>query len=165
MFNFSEIMGKVGVQSLTLTDGKDKDMLNPFRPWGPGEDASLKAVVSALYQRFVSVVTHARPQLDKEKLITDYGAQIYVADEAKDLGYIDVSGADYNATLRDLAKAAGIGEEEPYQVVELAPPHSIFREFVVGRSPLITGKITHSFQVSPYMSSDLNGKFLYLYQP
>ena len=36
IMNFSQLMEKIGVQSLTLYDGKGKDNLNPFRPWREG---------------------------------------------------------------------------------------------------------------------------------
>ncbi len=164
LFNFSGAMDKIGIQSLTLSDGKGKDELNPFRPWEPGEDQSLKAITSALYEQFVSIVTAARPRLDRNKLINDYGAHIFLANEAQNLGFIDGADATYNSTLQALVAAAGIQEGEAYQVVELTPPHSFISELTRGQSPLITGKLSHVFQLGP-MNPNLSGKFLYLYQP
>jgi protease-4 len=164
-FNVSEVMGKVGVQSLTLTEGKDKDMLNPFRPWKEGEDQSLRTVMAALYERFVDIVAKARPQLSKEKLRNEYGAQVYVAPEAQRLGYIDEGDAEYHTALADLVKAAGIDEKTSYQVVQLKVPFGVLSALVQGKSPLLTGKITHTFQWGAHQNSEMSGKFLYLYNP
>ncbi len=164
-FNVSQAMDKWGIQSLTLTEGKDKDMLNPFRPWAPGEDQSLRDVLAALYERFVSIVAASRPQLDRIKLVNEYGAQVYIASQALNLGYIDEANADYNTALTDLVKAAGIAEQAKYQVVQLQPPRTLFSTLAQGRSPLLTGKLTHTFQWGAHQSSEMSGKFLYLYTP
>src|SRR5207244_10146556 len=88
MFNFSQLMDTIGVGSKTITAGKDKDIMNPFRPWKPNEGASLQAITDVLYTQFVDIVTKSRPKLTKEALIEE-GAQIYSVEEALRLGYID----------------------------------------------------------------------------
>jgi protease IV len=163
-FNFSGLMDKYGVQALTITKGKDKDMLNPFRPWQPGEDASIRDYIADIYDQFVSIVTNARPRLDRDKLINEYGAQIYVAKKAQAFGYIDVADSDYNAAVAELAKAAKISDDQVYQVVTITPVHPFLAELAEGKLSLLDGKITHHFQVGP-MSSELSGRILYLYQP
>jgi protease IV len=154
-FNFSDAMTKIGVSALTLTQGKDKDALNPFRPWKPDEDATLQAVMAALYHRFVAIVAAARPQLTVEKLVNDYGAHVYIAAEAEQLGYIDVAGSDYASALTGLTEQAEMKGE--YQVVQLIPPH-----------PFLSG-LTETLFPQKFLQcvgmSELSGKFLYLYEP
>lgn len=162
-FNFSEAMSKLGVASLTLTEGKDKDALNPFRPWVPGEDASLKAVIASLYDRFVTIVTTSRKNLSKAKLINDYGAQVFVANTAQEYGYIDVANSSYEQALSSLVEMAGIGAA-PYQVVQLVVAHSFLSELTQS-SLLSGGKVRHTLELSPTINSELSGKLLYLYQP
>ena len=164
-FNFSGLMDRYGVQAMTITEGKDKDMLSSFRPWQPGEDTSLRNVTAALYDEFVTVVTSARPQMDRDKLVNDYGAQVYVAEKARELGYIDVANADYSSVLTELAKAAQFSEDHFYQVVEISPPSTFLSDLTGSHNALFSGKLTHVFQIGPHMSSELSGKFLYLYQP
>lgn len=164
-FNFSGLMERYGVQALSLTEGKDKDMLSPFRPWRPGEDASLRAITAALYERFVSIVTEARPRLTRDKLINDYGAQIFVAQEAEKLGYIDVANASYEMALSELVNQAQIGKDVPYQVFTLAPSHPFLSELTEGKLSLLSGKVTHQLQLNASLNSELSGRFLYLYQP
>lgn len=164
-FNFSQAMEKFGIQSETITEGKDKDMLNPFRPWKPGEDQSLRTITTYLYNRFVDVVTSSRPQINREKLVNEYGAQVFGPAEAQAIGYVDVPNSDYNTTLLDLVKTAGIAESQKYQVVRLQTPLSFLTHLAQGNMALFTGKITHTFQLGPHLTSDMSGKFLYLYQP
>lgn len=163
-FNVSGAMDKYGIQSLTLTQGKDKDMLNPFRPWKEGEDQSLRTITEKLYSRFVEVVLAARPMMDKEKLINQYGAQVFVASEAQKLGYIDEGDSSYKVALSDLAIAAGLKEDE-YQVFELKPRHPFLSELTQSKLSLLKGELTHVVQIGPQLNKDLSGKFLYLYQP
>jgi protease IV len=164
-FNFSGLMDMYGIGAMTITQGKDKDMLSPFRPWVPGEDASLRNITADLYARFVSIVTSARHGLDKGKLVNDYGAQVYVSKTAEKLGYIDVADSDYSAAVDELVKAAQIPDDQSYQVMTIQPARPFLSDLTEGKLSLLSGKITHKFQINSFMDSDLSGKFLYLYQP
>jgi protease-4 len=164
-FNFSEAMEKIGIKSATISEGKDKDMLNPFRPWRPDENISLVNITKSMYDNFVNIVTSARKGLNKERLVNDFGAQVYIASQALDYGYIDVASSSYSQALKELALAANIKEGEAYQVVQLESPTSFLDSILKGKSPLFTGKISHEFKIGPNMSSEISGKFLYLYQP
>jgi signal peptide peptidase SppA len=163
MFNFADAMVKVGISSLTLTQGKDKDELNPFRAWKPDEGASLKTIMAALYERFVGIVTTARPNLNKEKLVNEYGANVFIAKEAQALGYVDDANSDYSSALTSLVQAAGIDDKTDYQVVQLYPPQPLFPALVQGAFK--HGKIVHTLDLGPHINSELSGKLLYLYQP
>ena len=85
-----EALTKLGVKSETITEGLNKDMMSPFRPWKQDEDASLKAVTAYFYQQFVDIVAAARPRMDKTKLIQEYGAKVFDPITAQVYGYIDV---------------------------------------------------------------------------
>lgn len=164
-FNVFEALQKIGVSSLTLTEGKYKDTLNPFRPWKEGEPAPIQKILSDLYSRFVQIVTEARPNLNKEKLINDYGAKVFIASDAVERGFIDNGNSDYNEALNELVKAAGIKENEKYQVLQIEAPKSIITELTQNRTSLLTGKVKHIFPLGPNLTSEMSGKFLYLYQP
>lgn len=164
-FNYSGTMEKLGIQSLTITEGKDKDMLNPFRPWKPGEDACLRRISALLYERFINLMVSSRPQIDRDKLINEYGAQVYLSSEAKTIGYIDDANGDYNETVKQLATASGIGENEHYQVIRLDLSHNFLSTLFQGKADLLKGKITHVIDFGSNIRSDMSGKFLYLYAP
>ena len=102
IFNFYELMEKWGIKATTISTGVDKNILNPFAPLKPGEDASLYKISEYLYNQFVDIVVAARPRLEKDKLINVYGAQVYVSHIAEQLGFIDVANSNYEQTVKDL---------------------------------------------------------------
>lgn len=163
--NVSQLLDKIGVQSLTLTAGKGKDDLNPLRPWKPGESDNIKSLIDHYYQMFVNIVTTNRPQIDKEKLINDYGAKVFNAVQAKEYGYIDANGLSYNDVLRKLVAKIGV-KDNNYQVMEFKKK-SWFSELFSSESTILKGKITHyhQLQLSADLDSKLMNKFLYLYRP
>lgn len=164
-FNVADLMAKYGVASDTITAGKDKDTLSPFRPWKPDEDKPYRALTDYFYERFVNIVTTARPRLDKSKLINEYGAHIFCAPLAEQYGYIDVADSDYAAALGELVKVAKIEDKQPYQVIMLSPKRPFLSQFTESSLKLLSGKLEHTFQIGPFINSEMSGKFLYLYQP
>lgn len=161
-FNIYDFMGKVGLQARTLTQGLDKDMMNPTRPWKQGEDASLNAVMAFMYNRFVHVVTEARTRLDKTKLVDEYGAQVFNCVEAERLGYIDHAMSSRDEALTALLTQAKLNPKEAYQVVTLSPKNDWLTGIINGKSPLLTGKIEHEFELG---QTPIRDQFAYLYQP
>lgn len=160
--NVSKTMDRYGVESLTLSAGKGKDDLNPLRPWKEGEASNFKEIINATYADFVEIVSAHRPALTKEKLVNEYGANVYIADKAKELGYIDgvVSGRD--EALKILLAKLSI-EDDFYQVVRLDSTNWINQLFK-SESPLFTGKIRHEL-FDEEIPLHLKNQPLYLYRP
>jgi protease-4 len=161
--NFSKLMDKVGVESLVLSAGKGKDDLNPFRPWKPGEEVNYQELIDYFYDIFVNVVTTNRPKVDKEKLINEYGAHVFPANKALEIGFID--GADYsqNKVLEELAVAANLQDEE-YQVVELKQDNFLLSLFKSESHPLLKGEVVHRLDLGSELDPKLMNQFLYLYR-
>lgn len=163
MLNLSQLLEKIGVQSLTLFAGKGKDNLNPLRPWKPGEDANFKELIDYYYQDFVDIVTSNRPQLDKSKLIQDYGAKIFSAVKAKELGFIDASGISLNEAIKQLATKIGF-EDENYRVVQLTK-QTWLNELFNANLSLLQGTVKHQLEVPPELDPGLLSQFQYMYRP
>jgi len=163
IMNFSQILEKVGVQTMTLYDGKGKDNLNPLRPWHKGEEDNMKSVIASFYSDFVDVVVSNRPALDKTKLINDYGANIFPSLTAKEYGYIDQTGYTLNKTLKELAEAIGI-HDDYYQVVEFENK-SWLSQLLGGTNTLFNGQVTHRLELTPDLDPRLMNQCLYLYRP
>jgi signal peptide peptidase SppA len=161
-FNVSDAMGRYGIQSKTLTQGLDKDMMNPFRPWTADEGSDIMSTMAFLYQRFVNLVTASHPRLDREKLIGEYGAKIFVGPEAEKLGYIDVADAEYKTALADLMHQANLDPQKPYQVVHLKPKID-FITALSNNSQSIFGKLFENwFPVKG--TPNFHDQFAYLYE-
>ncbi|MEM7174490.1 MAG: S49 family peptidase [Chlamydiota bacterium] len=161
-FNVAQMMDKFGIKQKTITQGKDKDMLNPFRPWKPNEDQSIENIVSHDYSLFIDIVSQARPRLTKEKLINEYGAQVFDPSKAETLGYIDHGQSNYKDMLTDLVKQAGIAENTRYQVVELRVQQPLLVGLTEGKSPFLSGVLNHQLQ---FNDDFLLHRSLYLYSP
>lgn len=161
-FNFTQLMEKVGVQSLTIYDGKGKDNLNPFRPWQKGEEHNIKDAIDFYYDVFVNILVNQR-HMDKTKLVEEYGANVYPAPKAKELGYIDVSGASLQDTMKELAQQIGI-EDTYYQVISMSKKTWVSELFNTEMG-LLTGKVTHQIALPMEIDPKLNNQYLYLYRP
>jgi protease-4 len=162
--NLTKMLDKIGVETLTISAGKDKDALNPLRPWKPGEEDNYRNIIDYYYNHFVDLVTARRPEITKEKLIKDYGAHIFPAPEALDRGFIDVSGVSLADALRELLKEVGITSDF-YQVVRLENKGWWQTIFSSQANTLLTGKIQHKISFSPEIDALLGNQYLYLYCP
>lgn len=162
--NLTKLLDKIGVETLTLSAGKDKDALNPLRPWKPGEEDNYRHIIDFYYQHFVNLVTTHRPEITKEKLVDDFGARIFPAPQAQEYGFIDTSGVSLTEALKELLKKAEISTDH-YQVIRLENKGWWKSLFSSQASTLITGKIQHQISFSPQIDIFLSNQFLYLYHP
>lgn len=163
IFNFSKTMEKLGVEALTLSAGIGKDDLNSFRQWNPNEGSTYQNIINTYYDQFVQIMTSNRPNLDKQRLISEYGASIFSANQAKEYGFIDESGISLNEALKLLTAASSITDEE-YQVVQL-DKKNWYKELFGNYSSLFNGKIQHQFDFDPDLKPEIKNQFLYLYRP
>lgn len=161
--NFTQLLDKVGVQTMTLTAGKGKDEMNPLRPWKPGEEDSYQSIIDYYYKRFVEIVTTNRPKLDKTKLVDDYGAHIFPAAIAQQYGYIDQSGMSLGDAQKALLKELGI-EGDYYQIIQLESKNWLSGLYK-GEFSFLTGKVIHEIRLTPELDAAMMNKFLYMYSP
>ena len=162
-FNISKLLDKLGIDSLAITEGKDKDIMNPLRPWKENEEAPLREIASQSYNNFVDVVAAARPSLNKEKIINDYGARVFSSLKAQECGFIDDGNSNRETVLSDLIKAANISDE--YQVIQLLPKRWM-DHFLKDKFSLLSGKMVHEIQIGPRkMVITDDYPYLCLYQP
>ena len=162
--NFSQTMEKVGLESKTLIAGKDKDAMNPLRPWSAEEDKNYQKLISFFYNKFIDIVALSRPNIDKELLINEWGAKVFSSEEALEIGMIDGAGLERSDILMELVKNSEIGETEEYQVVQMQTRHWL-ADVLEGQSPLLTGKVTLDLGLPDKYRADLANRFLYLYAP
>ena len=160
-FNVKDTLNKVGILTETLTKGKDKDTFSPFKKWSEDEGEMIQPIVQYMYNRFLSIVSTARPKLTMDKLKNDYGAHIFDAQKAYELGYTDGWNVEYNAALRELVAAAKIKPDEKYQLIELKPKRVWLSELLQGASTLMKGKFKHEIQIGPENTEP----FSFIYDP
>lgn len=118
-FNVSETLNKVGVQNKILYRGKDKVAMNPFQPWTEGDEQPYVSLLDADYQAFVETVAAARPQMNVNEIVNVYGARVFTASKAQEIGMIDGANYSLSQVSNLLAQAAGI--DGSYQVITMQP--------------------------------------------
>ncbi|HSX37948.1 MAG TPA: S49 family peptidase [Chlamydiales bacterium] len=161
-FNVYKVLERWEIGVRTFSEGKNKDRLNPFRPWQEGEDSDLKDILSYFYNRFVDIVVKERPQIDRETLVEDYGAKVFSSEEAERRKLIDDGKSDYAHALLSLVQRAGIDQKESYQVIELVKKKAWVKE-IMERSPLFTGKLTHQLPMEMHFNAKLSNRIAYLF--
>ncbi|MFQ5730135.1 MAG: S49 family peptidase [Waddliaceae bacterium] len=162
-FNVTKLMEKVGVEAKTLFAGKGKEDLNPFRPWKPGEEESLKSIIDYYYNHFVDIVTSNRPKIKRDLLIDEYGAHVFPAPKALEYGLIDGIEHSLNDAIKLVAKEIDI-EDKYYQVIKMDRKLWL-SELLKDDSPMMTGELKHRLELTPELDSRLMNQFLYLYMP
>ena len=162
VFNVSKTMTSLGIESLTIHAGKSKDELNPFRPWVPDEGASMQRIADSYYNRFIKLVSLHRPRLTEEDL-RERGAEVFPAQEAMQLGFIDQINDNYLEVLEEIASSLDIANN--YQVIELQPQFSLSELINQTPSSLFKGQIHHYLRVPGDVPPELANKVLYLYHP
>lgn len=161
-FNFAKLMEKLGIQSKTIYAGKDKDAMNPFRPWRPDEGGGFQNIVDFMYDRFKGIVAKNRPKLTVETL-TQEGAQIYPAPVAEELGYIDQRIESIDDLLKSFATELGIYED--YQYVQLERRDFLEDLFGIQTSTLFGRQNELRIHLPGDLPPELYGTPLYLYLP
>lgn len=144
LFNFKDFLTEHEIKTKILSAGKNKTGLDPFSTWeegkaGEAQQKPLMDIIENNYERFITIVNNARPELTKDKLTADFGAEIFDAQTAEQNGYVDSGNATYHEVVGMLAKEAKI--EGKYQVVELVPLKPLLNELLDNAMPLLKGKI------------------------
>jgi protease-4 len=161
-FNVVDLMGKLGVLSETITAGKDKDSMNPFRPWKPDEDANIKKLITNFYDQFVDIIVTNRTRVNREKLVQEYGAHIFPAPEAKEIGFIDEDNSSLFEVIKLLAREISI-DNDYYQVVELQR-RNWYADLLRSESPFSSGIVKHRLDLGVETDPGLLNDYLYLYR-
>jgi protease IV len=162
-FNAVGLLEKIGVDPLMIYAGKGKTDLSPFRKWEPNEQKNMQDIVNHYYNSFLNIVTSERPDLSKEKLMKDFGAEVFPAQDAAKMGYIDGAGYNYASALNELLKQIGI-DDDFYQVVQLQSK-KWYAEVFNSKNPLLKGIVKHQVDIVGEIDPALRDQFLYLYRP
>lgn len=116
-FGFHELLGRVGVERRVHTAGKDKSLLDPFRPERPEDVERLRRLQGVIHENFMAQVKARRgDRLKGEDL---FSGEVWVG-----RGGIDVGLADEVGHLAPTMRAL-YGEDVRFRVV--SPRRPLFR--------------------------------------
>lgn len=145
-YNIACPLDALGIKTKTIFQGKGKDDMNPFRPWEANEGEEVAHLLEAFYLQFVDIICQARPKVSKDCLINTWGAHVWTAQEAVDLGLIDGIAWDFNRVLKDLCKEANIAASTQVQVVAMTS-NNWLHDLLGSDSPLTSGKVSHRLEM------------------
>ena len=144
-YNFKELAAKLGVQDVTIKSGANKDMLNPFQDVKPEQREMLQQVITAMYDRFVTLVVENR-KLSKETVLPLADGRVFVADEAVRLKLID---------------GIGYGEDAQKKIAELLETDAVkvyrYDEQVTLMDLFSRPGIGLNFNLSRFMQENVKG--------
>lgn len=160
-FNLYDALGKLGIETQTITEGLDKDMMSPFRPWKPDESQPLRNVTAFFYNQFVDIVVNSHPRMSREKLVNEYGAKVFDSVTAEQYGYVDFAESSRDKALLALLEEAKVDPQKTYQVVELEPKSEWIQALFNTESALFTGRVEHTIEGA----CPIRDQVAYLYQP
>jgi len=87
-FGFHELMERQGIERRVYTAGKDKSMLDPFRPERPEDVERLKALQSHLHETFKGHITERRgAKLPQDRDL--FTGEVWIGQQGIDIGLAD----------------------------------------------------------------------------
>lgn len=99
-FGFTELLDKVGIERRVHTAGKNKAMLDPFRPEKKEDVARLKALHDDMHESFIAMVRSRRGKKLKGKDNVLFSGEFWTGKRAKKFGLIDELG-DLRTVMRE----------------------------------------------------------------
>jgi protease-4 len=144
--NMEELGEKIGLSSVTIASGANKDMLNPFEAVNPVHVELLQGLVDSMYDRFATIVEDSRG-LESRELLDGR-----VFDVAQALDYDLIDGVGYwQDSVDKLADLLGVDD---LYIVRYARPQSFLESMLGAKTPKI-----------PNFQAVQGSRFLYLWKP
>ncbi|MCF7817882.1 MAG: signal peptide peptidase SppA [Kiritimatiellales bacterium] len=144
--NMKGLGDKIGLSSVTIASGENKDMLNPFKDVNPVHMAMLQELVDGMQNRFASIVMESRG-LESRALLD---GRIFSASQAMELNFIDGVGYWQDA----LDKLAFLLNVDDIYLVRYETKRSFFES-------LMSSKLPHL----PSFNAMEPPRFMYLWNP
>jgi protease-4 len=107
--NVEGLFKKIGVESVVIKSGRNKDVGSPFRKMLPEERATLQRLMDDVHTQFIQAVAEGRGLAeDRVRVLAD--GSVFTGREAKELGLVDEIG-NFQDTVRITADLVGIKGE------------------------------------------------------
>ena len=134
-FGLHEAIARIGIERRVHTSGKDKSMLDPFRPERPEDVERLKSIQSQIHDSFIAHVTARRgPRLAQDADL--FTGEFWVGQRAVELGLADGIG-HIVPVLKDR-----YGQKTRFQ--RFGPRRGLFQRFSASLSAELTGTLQDS---------------------
>jgi signal peptide peptidase SppA len=128
-FGLDRFIARFGIERRVYTAGKNKAMLDPFRPEDPKDIERLKDLQGRIHDMFMRLVKTRRGTKLKAEHPDLFSGAFWVGEEAAELGLVDGIG-DIRTVLRER-----FGEKVEIRVIPPARPNLLAR--LLNRNPLV----------------------------
>ena len=118
LYNFRELMSKLGLDFYVVKSGKFKDVGSPAREMSPEEREMLQGLTDDTFQQFVDVIVECRG-LSKEEVLKIADGRVLTGRQARTFGLVDLLGS-YEDAIAIAGEMGGLGRE-PETVKEGRP--------------------------------------------
>ncbi len=88
-FSLEGLLAKIGVETLAIKSGPNKDLASPFRNRRPEEVALLQKIIDNYYESFLSAVLTSRTNLNRQALLPLADGRVYTGTQALQAGLVD----------------------------------------------------------------------------
>lgn len=130
--NLEGLMEKIGVESVTIKSGKNKDVGSPFRKMRKEERAILQNVLDDVHSQFIEAVSEGR-SLDIGTVRKLADGRIFSGRQAKELGLVDRLGS-LEAAIKWAAELGGIsGKPEVVEIEKRTPFFQLLEGSFLGK--------------------------------
>lgn len=144
--NMKALGDKIGLSSVTIASGKNKDMLNPFKEVNPQHVAMLQDLVDSMQDRFAGIVEQSRGLETRELL----DGRVFNVTQAKEHNLID--GVGYWEDAIDKLKFL-LDVEELY-MIRYSDKYGFWDSLMASKMPVI-----------PDFNAMQSPRLLYLWKP
>ena len=131
-YNASELASKIGVASVPITSGANKNMLDMLQPTNAAHTAIIKRAVDQAYSRFVDVIAEGRG-MERKDILPYADGRILTAADALDAKLIDAIGYEEDA-FAEICRLAGADDIRIYRYKEPRDLTSLFRSSLLMES-------------------------------
>jgi protease IV len=132
--NVEGLFKKIGVESVVIKSGRNKDIGSPFRKMQPEERAILQHLMDDVHDQFIHAVAAGRG-LAEDRVREMADGSVFTGRQAKDLGLVDDIGS-LQDTIRLAAEIVGIkGEPRIVEPRKRTSWMDLLRDEFLGRLP------------------------------
>lgn len=128
LYNISDLLDKYGIETETITSGKNKAMGSMVAPLTSQQKKIFQSLVDEAYDQFVGIVAEGR-NMDVKDVRKIADGRIYTAKQAKELGLVDQVVNSYDDVEESITEKYDLDDCEIYEFRYVAD-YGLFESFI-----------------------------------
>lgn len=134
LMNTEKLYEWAKLKPLVMKAGKNKDLGSPFREMTESEKSLLQSMLDDTHRQFKDAVLLERSKTLKKEIVEEYAdGRILIGSKAKELGFVDEVGGEFEA-INAAKKFAGLKDDA--EVTRQKTKQPSFRDFMGGSTKI-----------------------------